>query len=244
MTTYPGLPGPTITDYLPWAGSSSRYAPGTEFQIGRIDMIANTGTYLDAPVPPATAAARPGRAAARVGRGARRRGGGRAPARAAARSTAARSRRSTSSGRAVLVRTGWDAHWRTEAYVGRPPVPHRRRGAVPRRAGRGAGRHRLAEHRQHGATARGPCTRCCWRRHPGAGAPDAPRRAAGGGVRASRRTVPVRGMGTFPVRAYAVLRGPRLAASARSRRVSRRRRAARAAARARGRRRPGRGSPS
>jgi kynurenine formamidase len=49
MVTYPGLPGPELSDYLSRAGSRERYAPGTEFHIGRITMVANTGTYLDAP---------------------------------------------------------------------------------------------------------------------------------------------------------------------------------------------------
>src|SRR5436305_12200139 len=49
MVTYPGLPGPVITDHLTREASRERYAPGTEFHIGRIDMVANTGTYLDAP---------------------------------------------------------------------------------------------------------------------------------------------------------------------------------------------------
>jgi kynurenine formamidase len=49
MITYPGLPGPVITDYLAREASRKTYAPGYEFQIGRIDMVANTGTYLDTP---------------------------------------------------------------------------------------------------------------------------------------------------------------------------------------------------
>ncbi len=49
MTTYPGLPGPVIADHLTREASRSHYAPGTEFHIGRIDMVANTGTYLDTP---------------------------------------------------------------------------------------------------------------------------------------------------------------------------------------------------
>jgi arylformamidase len=47
--TYPGLPAPIISDHLSRADSRSHYAPGTEFQIGRIEMVANTGTYLDSP---------------------------------------------------------------------------------------------------------------------------------------------------------------------------------------------------
>jgi arylformamidase len=49
MVTYPGLPAPVISDYLSREASSGRYAEGTTFQIGRIEMIANTGTYIDAP---------------------------------------------------------------------------------------------------------------------------------------------------------------------------------------------------
>ena len=49
MITYPGLPAPVISDHLGREESRGRYAPGHEFQIGRIDMVANTGTYLDTP---------------------------------------------------------------------------------------------------------------------------------------------------------------------------------------------------
>ena len=49
MTTYPGLPGPVVSDYLSREASRSQYAPGTEFEIRRIEMVANTGTYLDTP---------------------------------------------------------------------------------------------------------------------------------------------------------------------------------------------------
>lgn len=49
VITYPGLPAPTISDYLSREESRAHYAPGTEFHIGRIDMVANTGTYVDAP---------------------------------------------------------------------------------------------------------------------------------------------------------------------------------------------------
>jgi arylformamidase len=49
MITYPGLPGPVISDHLTRQDSRSHYEEGTEFHIGRIDMVANTGTYLDTP---------------------------------------------------------------------------------------------------------------------------------------------------------------------------------------------------
>jgi kynurenine formamidase len=47
--TCPGLPAPVIDTHLSREASRGRYAPGTEFQIGRIEMVSNTGTYLDTP---------------------------------------------------------------------------------------------------------------------------------------------------------------------------------------------------
>jgi arylformamidase len=49
MITYKGLPAPVITDHLTREASKQLYAAGTEFQIGHIQMVANTGTYLDSP---------------------------------------------------------------------------------------------------------------------------------------------------------------------------------------------------
>jgi kynurenine formamidase len=49
LVTYKGLPAPIICDYLSREASRKHYAPGTEFQIGKIEMVANTGTYLDSP---------------------------------------------------------------------------------------------------------------------------------------------------------------------------------------------------
>src|ERR1700739_2677007 len=49
MVTYPGLPAPVICDFLSREQSHAQYAPGTEFQIGMIELCANTGTYLDSP---------------------------------------------------------------------------------------------------------------------------------------------------------------------------------------------------
>jgi arylformamidase len=49
MITYPGLPGPLVCDFLSRTASRARYGDGVEFHIGRIDMVANTGTYIDAP---------------------------------------------------------------------------------------------------------------------------------------------------------------------------------------------------
>ncbi len=49
MTTYPGLPGPEVTPHLTREDSRKSYAPGTEFAIDRVSMVGNTGTYLDSP---------------------------------------------------------------------------------------------------------------------------------------------------------------------------------------------------
>jgi arylformamidase len=112
LVTYPGLPAPVITDHLSREASKDRYAKGTSFQIARLDMVVNTGTYVDAPshrwergrdvadlalesladlegcVVDATGPAIDERAFA--GRDLR--------------------------GRAVLVRTGWSRHFGTPAY--------------------------------------------------------------------------------------------------------------------------------
>jgi arylformamidase len=49
LITYKGLPAPIICDYLSREASRKLYAAGTEFQIGKIEMVANTGTYIDSP---------------------------------------------------------------------------------------------------------------------------------------------------------------------------------------------------
>lgn len=49
LVTYKGLPAPIICDFLSREDSKKRYAEGTEFQIGKIEMVANTGTYIDFP---------------------------------------------------------------------------------------------------------------------------------------------------------------------------------------------------
>src|SRR6188768_1515767 len=49
LVTYKGLPAPIICDYLSRENSKQFYAEGTEFQIGKIEMVTNTGTYVDCP---------------------------------------------------------------------------------------------------------------------------------------------------------------------------------------------------
>ncbi len=114
MVTYRGLPAPIICDYLSREASRARYAPGTEFQIGKIEMVANTGTYIDSPFHRyadgcdlselkleslanldcvvVRATGRRERAIDDCGPVADLRG------------------------KAVLFHTGWDAHWRTDQY--------------------------------------------------------------------------------------------------------------------------------
>src|SRR6516164_5788534 len=49
LITYPGLPGPIVCDFLSREASKAHYDEGTSFQIGKIEMVANTGTYVDSP---------------------------------------------------------------------------------------------------------------------------------------------------------------------------------------------------
>ena len=115
MVTYKGLPAPLVCDFLSREQSRSHYAPGTEFHIGKIEMVANTGTYLDSPFHRYA----DGKDLSQVplDRLANLQGvvipadlsQGRAVSRAAFEGHALQ-------GKAVLVCTGWDAHWRTDQY--------------------------------------------------------------------------------------------------------------------------------
>jgi arylformamidase len=116
LVTYKGLPAPVICDYLSREDSRKFYAPGTEFQIGKIEMVANTGTYIDCPFHryaggkdlSEVALDRFADLPAVVVRADFRRGLAVDHAFFADRDVR---------GRAVLVHTGWgDAHWNTLAY--------------------------------------------------------------------------------------------------------------------------------
>lgn len=115
MITYKGLPAPVVCDFLSREQSRAHYADGTEFQIGRIDMVANTGTYIDSPfhrhadgidiaalpLPsiadlPAVVVRTAGMAGRRIDRHVF------APF--------------DLRGKAVLVHTGWAQHWRSDRY--------------------------------------------------------------------------------------------------------------------------------
>ena len=114
MTTYPGLPGPLICDFLSREQSRERYAPGYEFQIGSIEMVGNTGTYLDTPFHRFV----DGEDLAAVGvhRVAELDGLAIHVPGATALDVAAFAAFDVA-GKAVLVHTGWDVHWRTETYL-------------------------------------------------------------------------------------------------------------------------------
>ena len=115
MITYKGLPAPIVCDFLSREASRKLYAPGTEFQIGKIEMVANTGTYLDSPF--------------------HRYADGKDLSQLSLDRLAnlevvvvrwdfGRERSIGSQvfdgldvrGRAVLIHTGWSAHWRTDSY--------------------------------------------------------------------------------------------------------------------------------
>ena len=115
MITYKGIPAPVMCDFLSREASRKNYDCGHEFHIGRIDMVANTGTYLDSPfhryatgkdlseLPlasfshlDAVVVRQPHTQALAVDIGL--------------------FRGLELRGKAVLVCTGWDAHWRTDLY--------------------------------------------------------------------------------------------------------------------------------
>ena len=120
MVTYKGLPAPIICDYWSRAASAALYDDGATFQIGRIDMVANTGTYLDAPfhrfeegadlagIDLASAAAIDGLVI-------------RKPHAAGLAIDAQDVAGIDVRGKAVLFHTGWDEYWRTDAYYENHP---------------------------------------------------------------------------------------------------------------------------
>jgi len=206
MVTYPGLPAPAFGLHLSRAESAAHYAPGTEFELATITMIGNTGTYLDAPwhrfpdgidlagLPLERTAALDGLLVDVTGSTSR---GIDAAALAAL----------DVRGRAVLLRTGWDRHWRTPQYGTDAPFLT------------GAGAELLAE---RGAVLvgidslniddAGDPRRPAHTRLLAAGIPVLEHLRGLDALPASGFTlhaapVPVRRFGTFPVRAYAVLPG-------------------------------------
>lgn len=121
MITYKGLPAPAITDHLSREESRKHYAPGTEFHIGKIEMVANTGTYLDSPFHRYPE----GRDLAQLELSSIANVDAIVIASSGPADRAIDKRHLEAydvQSKAVLLRTGWDAHWRTETYwSGRHP---------------------------------------------------------------------------------------------------------------------------
>jgi arylformamidase len=120
MRTYKGLPAPIICDYLSREASRAFYDPGTEFQIGKIEMVSNTGTYLDCPFhryADGADLAEIALAAVSDLDGIVVRADHRTTTAIDATFFQARELRN----RAVLVHTGWSAHWNSDAYFENHP---------------------------------------------------------------------------------------------------------------------------
>ena len=115
LITYKGLPAPIICDFLSREQSRSVYGPGTEFHIGKIEMVATTGTYLDSPfhryedgkdlseLELTSLANLSGKVVRATGEGQK------------AIDVSAFANLDVS-GKAILIHTEWSQHWRTDKY--------------------------------------------------------------------------------------------------------------------------------
>lgn len=118
LTTYKGLPAPIICDFLSRQQSRQHYAPGTEFHIGKIEMVANTGTYLDSPFHRYA----DGKDLSQLELTSLANLDGVLVTGQSAKGKAQRAVDVATfddvevRGKAVLVQTGWDKHWRTDQY--------------------------------------------------------------------------------------------------------------------------------
>ena len=202
MTTFAGLPGPHICDYWTRAASAEKYDDGSSFQIGRIDMVANTGTYVDSPfhryaegkdladLPLESLADLDGLVV-------------RAPFERGLAVDVAAFDGLDVRGRAVLVATGWDRHWRTETYyAGHPFLTE---AAAQWLVANGAAFVGIDSHNIDDTSAR---ARPVHTRLLGADIPIGEHLTGLGqlpdhGFRFSAVPPKVKGMGTFPVRAWA-----------------------------------------
>ena len=114
MVTYEGLPAPVVGEFLSRDASRGKYAEGTTFSIGRVEMVANTGTYVDAPFhrfeKGSDVAGLPLERLADLD-------GVVVDATAAGRAIGPERFDGVNlADRAVLVRTGWSRNWRTPEY--------------------------------------------------------------------------------------------------------------------------------
>jgi kynurenine formamidase len=204
MTTYKGLPGPHLCDYWTREASAANYDDGSSFQIGRIDMVANTGTYVDSP----------------FHRFADGKDLSELPLESLAELDGLVVRRPFENGlsvdvdavagldvlgKAVLVYTGWDRFWRTEAYLA--DHPFLTEGAAQALIEGGAAFVGIDSHNIDDTRAR---TRPVHSLLLGAGIPIGEHLTGlemlpDRGFRFSAVPPKVKGMGTFPVRAFARL---------------------------------------
>lgn len=204
MTTYKGLPGPHICDYWTREASTANYDDGSTFQIGRIDMVANTGTYVDSP----------------FHRFAHGKDLSELPLESLADLEGLVVRRPFENGlavdadafagleilgKAVLIATGWDRYWRTETYLS--DHPFLTEGAAQALIDGGVAFVGIDSHNIDDTRAR---ARPVHTLLLGAGIPIGEHLTGLGQLpdRAFRfHAVPpkVKGMGTFPVRAFAIL---------------------------------------
>ncbi|MEZ5096269.1 MAG: cyclase family protein [Nocardioides sp.] len=209
MMTYPGLPGPHIDTHLSFEDSVWHYAPGTEFQIGRISLVGNTGTYLDTPAH----RYRDGHdlAALALERCAD------LPVCVVAGDVALGPEAFDGvsvAGRAVLLHTGWDRHWRTERY-GDVAHPHLTEAGARHLVEAGATLVGIdSVNIDHTGTGERPAHSVLL----AAGIPVVEHLTGLGEVRDGDRffavPVAIRGLATFPVRAF-VVRGDNLPRAAR-----------------------------
>lgn len=203
MVTYKGLPGPHICDFWSREASAANYDDGSTFQIGRIDMVANTGTYLDAPfhryADGADLSELPIESLADLPALVIRQPFERGLAVDVDAFAGADVR-----GRAVLVHTGWDRYWGTEAY--QADHPFLAADAARWLVDQGAALVGIDSHNIDDVRVRARPVHTILL---GAGIPICEHMTNLGSLPAEFRfsAVPpkVRGMGTFPVRAYAVV---------------------------------------
>jgi arylformamidase len=202
MTTYPGLPGPVLSEFLSREDSRGQYAPGTTFSIARIEMVANTGTYVDAPfhrfAEGSDIAGLPLERLADLEGLVVEKGAGRA-------FDANDFEGRDLAGKAVLLSSGWDAHWGTPAYS--EGHPYLTRAGARELAAAGAALVGIdSVNIDDIADGERPAHTLLL----AAGIPivehlrglDA---LPGSGFRFHCAPAPFRGMGSFPVRAYAVI---------------------------------------
>lgn len=205
MTTFPGLPGPRVGDHLSFDDSRAAYADDTEFHIGRISMVANTGTYLDTPAH----RFRDGSDVADLDleRVADLEGivvDAPGPAVGPEAFDGA-----DVDGKAVLVRTGWDRTWRTDDYAAQGH-PYLQEGAAKALAEGGATLVGIDSVSIDDVTPQSAGARPAHTVLLAAGIPVVEHlclldELPAAGFRFFAVPVKVRGLGTFPVRAFAII---------------------------------------